>query len=260
MTEYEKMVRNEIYKATDPDISRKQMVTAKLIRKYNKVKPAKAKKRLKILKKVFGFCSDLTVVQSDFHCDCGFNIFTQGLAVIHSSCVFEDTSRIEIGDGAVIGSGTVMACTGFPLDAGSRRQLMNQSLPIILGKDVWIGANCTILGGVTIGDGAVIRPGTVVAEDVPECAVVAGNPGIIQQEAAVSGNSLDNSTDNGADNSTDNSADNDTESSMDTITGSERPESPESGLTGTNENEENLFADKRMDSETKLTVINGHSK
>lgn len=47
---------------------------------------------------------------------------------------------------------------------------------IIIGNDVWIGADATILGGVKIGNGAVIGAGAVVTKDVPPYAIVAGNP------------------------------------------------------------------------------------
>lgn len=45
-----------------------------------------------------------------------------------------------------------------------------------IGNDVWIGARVTLLGGVTIGDGAVIAAGAVVTKDVPSYAIVAGVP------------------------------------------------------------------------------------
>lgn len=48
--------------------------------------------------------------------------------------------------------------------------------PIRIGNDVWIGTNSVILGGVTVGDGAVIAAGSVVNKDVPPFAIVAGNP------------------------------------------------------------------------------------
>lgn len=47
---------------------------------------------------------------------------------------------------------------------------------IVIGNDVWIGRNATILSGVTIGDGAVIGAESVVAKDVPAYSVVVGNP------------------------------------------------------------------------------------
>ena len=48
--------------------------------------------------------------------------------------------------------------------------------PVIIGNNVWIGDKATILGGVTIGDGAVIAANSVVTKDVPAYSVVGGNP------------------------------------------------------------------------------------
>ena len=47
---------------------------------------------------------------------------------------------------------------------------------VTVGNDVWIGVRAMILGGVTIGDGAVIGAGAIVTKDVPPYAVVAGIP------------------------------------------------------------------------------------
>lgn len=50
---------------------------------------------------------------------------------------------------------------------------------IIVENDVWIGANSTIMSGITIHNGAVIGAGSTVTKDVPPYAIVAGNPGKI---------------------------------------------------------------------------------
>ena len=50
------------------------------------------------------------------------------------------------------------------------------SLGIVIGDDVWIGANCVILDGVTIGNGAVIAAGAVVTQDIPALAIAGGVP------------------------------------------------------------------------------------
>ncbi|MCB9362526.1 CatB-related O-acetyltransferase [Candidatus Woesearchaeota archaeon] len=52
----------------------------------------------------------------------------------------------------------------------------NQSKPISIGSDVWIGTRVTVLAGVTIGHGAVVGAGSVVTKDVPPYAIVAGTP------------------------------------------------------------------------------------
>ena len=48
--------------------------------------------------------------------------------------------------------------------------------PIVLGKNVWVGANATILRGVTIGDNAVVAAGAVVTKDIPADTVAGGVP------------------------------------------------------------------------------------
>jgi acetyltransferase-like isoleucine patch superfamily enzyme len=48
---------------------------------------------------------------------------------------------------------------------------------ILIGNDVWIGENVMIMDGVKIGNGAVIAMGAVVTGNVPDYAIVAGNPG-----------------------------------------------------------------------------------
>ena len=55
-------------------------------------------------------------------------------------------------------------------------QQANSSKGIVIGKDVWIGAGAGVRDGVTIGDHAVIAMNAMVTQDVPEFAIVAGNP------------------------------------------------------------------------------------
>lgn len=52
----------------------------------------------------------------------------------------------------------------------------NRSEKIYIGNDVWIGYGSIILGGVSIGNGAIIAAGSVVIDDVPEFSIFAGNP------------------------------------------------------------------------------------
>lgn len=67
----------------------------------------------------------------------------------------------------------VLACS--PLGEGLARRPY-PSRPIVIGNDVYIGHNATVLKGVTIGDGAFIEPGAMVNKDVPPRARVIGNP------------------------------------------------------------------------------------
>lgn len=53
------------------------------------------------------------------------------------------------------------------------------SAPIEVKDKAWIGFNCIILKGVTIGEGAIVGSGSVVTKDVPDWTVVAGNPAAV---------------------------------------------------------------------------------
>ena len=48
--------------------------------------------------------------------------------------------------------------------------------PIVIGNDVWIGANAVVLPGVTIGDNVIVGAGAVVTRDIPANVVAVGNP------------------------------------------------------------------------------------
>ncbi len=85
--------------------------------------------------------------------------------------------NIRIGDDVQIGPKTVIWGRDHGISRGKLiREQVHIKRDITIGNDVWIGANATILKGVTIGDGAVIGAGSVVTNDIPEYAVVVGNP------------------------------------------------------------------------------------
>lgn len=49
--------------------------------------------------------------------------------------------------------------------------------PAVIEGDVWVGANCFVMPGITIGRGAILSAGTILMKSVPPFAIVAGNPG-----------------------------------------------------------------------------------
>jgi acetyltransferase-like isoleucine patch superfamily enzyme len=84
---------------------------------------------------------------------------------------------IVVGDGCRIASGAALYAFDHQIapDRDVRAQPVN-SKGIVLGRDVWVGANAGITDGVTIGDHAVIGMGAVVTTDVAAFAIVGGVP------------------------------------------------------------------------------------
>lgn len=68
---------------------------------------------------------------------------------------------------------------GFRSEVNKNVYPQAKNSPVIIGNDVWIGQNVTILPSIEIGDGAIIAAGCVVANNVPPYAVVAGVPGVV---------------------------------------------------------------------------------
>ena len=109
-----------------------------------------------------------------FRSDFGKNITLGKRVFINSGCTFQDQGGVVIGDDCLIGHNTVLATLNHDL-APSRRADMHPA-PIMIGRNVWIGSNATVLPGVTIGDDAVVAAASVVTKDVPERSVVVGSP------------------------------------------------------------------------------------
>ncbi|WP_231962700.1 DapH/DapD/GlmU-related protein [Polaribacter sp. KT25b] len=86
---------------------------------------------------------------------------------------------IEIGDNCSISQHITMVASNHGHDKGklirTQKWILKENY-IIIGDDVWIGANVVILPGVTIGEGAIIAASSVVTKDVKKNSIVAGNP------------------------------------------------------------------------------------
>lgn len=87
------------------------------------------------------------------------------------------TKGIAIGEGTRIATGACLYAFDHQMepDRDIREQPVT-SRGIVIGRDVWIGAQAGITDGVRIGDHAIVAMGAVVTRDVPEWAIVAGVP------------------------------------------------------------------------------------
>lgn len=108
------------------------------------------------------------------HTKIGKNVF------INFDCVFLDLGGITIDDGVLIAPKVSLLSEGHPISPAERHSLIPK--PIHIKKNAWIGANVTILQGVTIGENSVVAAGSVVSKDVPDNVIVGGTPAKIIKE------------------------------------------------------------------------------
>lgn len=113
--------------------------------------------------------------------------YTYGVPQIHLG---EPNDKISIGKFCSIAEGVTIFggddhrtdwATTYPFNAlisayDSIQGHPRSKGPVHIGNDVWLATGCTIMSGVTIGDGAVVAANALVTKDVPAYAIVGGNP------------------------------------------------------------------------------------
>jgi len=99
----------------------------------------------------------------------GRNVF------VNQNCTFYDLGGLDIADDVMVGPNVNIITTSHPLEP-SRRRTATIGKPIVVERNVWIAANATIIGGVTVGENSVVAAGSVVTKDVPPHTLVGGNP------------------------------------------------------------------------------------
>lgn len=90
---------------------------------------------------------------------------------------------IEISDSVLISPGVVI--TSQQHDHGRGADMRDQPIAldtIVIERDVWIGANATILPGVRLGHGSIVGAGAVVTHDIPAMTVALGVPARVAHE------------------------------------------------------------------------------
>lgn len=92
--------------------------------------------------------------------------------------LIETSGGVTIGERTLIGYGAKIFSRNHhvPPNHGNVFAAGHSMRAVLIGKDVWLGANVIVLPGRTIGDGSVVGAGSVVTKDVPAFTIVAGNP------------------------------------------------------------------------------------
>lgn len=192
-TNYQKMLDEEEY-FPDQELADLAYACSEGLQLIN-TRPPRSLERQMFLQKFFGSFGSHVTIKGNFNCDYGKNIYIGSGTIINCNVTILDTNRVEIGENVFIAPGVVISAATHPLDAQRRVSRHFQSHPITIKDCAWIGANATILAGVTIGRNAVVTAGAVVTKDVPDNCLVGGIPARVIKEIPQSGDAENVSVD-----------------------------------------------------------------
>lgn len=170
-----------IYFCDDPEMDAAQKEQLDLLYDFNATRP-KDPKRREIAERLFGSIGEGVYLEPPVHANWGISTHFGDHVYANFNLTLVDDGEIFIGDHTMIGPNVTLVTTGHPIRPDLRERVAQFSEPIHIGRNVWIGANVTVLPGVTIGDDAVIGACSLVTKDVPANSVAVGTPARVVRE------------------------------------------------------------------------------
>jgi maltose O-acetyltransferase len=175
-SERAKMIAGQHYRSGDAELLAARIKARQIVQRYGATDPAAVDERQALLVSLVVQLGDDVVLEPPFHCDYGWNITVGDSVYVNVGCVILDCAHVSIGALSLIGPGVQLCAATHPVDPAQREAGHEYALPIVVGRNVWVGADVVIGPGVTIGENSVVGAGSVVTRDVPAGVVAAGNP------------------------------------------------------------------------------------
>ncbi len=176
MTRAERIQAGMLYFCDDEEWVKRQVEQMDLLFAYNNTRPTDMAKRREILDKFLGGAGENLYLEPPFHANWGMNTYFGDNCYANFNLTLVDDGEIRIGNNVMFAPNVVISTTGHPIQPSLRKKVAQFSIPVTIGNNVWVGANVSIMPGVTIGDNSVIGAGSVVTRDIPAGVVAMGVP------------------------------------------------------------------------------------
>lgn len=174
-SEKTKMLAGELYQAFDPALLAERIQAKQICWELNyQTAPTDTVKRQALVQKLLRVTD--AVIEAPFYVDYGYNLHVGRNFYANHGCTILDCNKITIGDNCLLAPGVCISAASHPLCAKLRASGAELTAPVVIGHNVWVGANAVVVAGVTIGDNVVVGAGAVVTKDVPSNVVVGGVP------------------------------------------------------------------------------------
>lgn len=126
--------------------------------------------------KIWQYCVVLKGARIGANCNICANVFIENDVVVGDNVTIKNGVQlwdgVELSDDVFVGPNATFSNDLFPRS----KQYPEEFPRTVVGKGASIGANATLLPGISIGEGAMVGAGSVVTKDVPAWTVVVGNP------------------------------------------------------------------------------------
>lgn len=175
-TEKEKMIAGKMYDPADPVLLKEREEARRKVKIYNQTLETEEEKRKQLLKELLGSTGENIYMEPNIRFDYGYNTHVGENFFANFDCTILDVCEVRFGDNCMLAPGVQIYTATHPLHPTDRNSGKEYAKPITFGSNVWIGGSAVINPGVTVGDNVVIASGAVVTKDVPDNAVVGGNP------------------------------------------------------------------------------------
>ena len=162
--------------AYEQEIDRQRRQCKELCFAYGQTPPSDMKRKNDILRRLLGSVGKNLWMEAPIHFAYGCNTHMGDHVYANFNLTVVDDGPCTIGNYVMFAPNVVISTTGHPLHPALRDKGAQFSLPVVIKDHVWIGANVTIMPGVTIGENSVIGAGSVVTRDIPDNVVACGVP------------------------------------------------------------------------------------
>ncbi len=164
------------YDPLDAALAAARLAAREWMTAYNSSSPHDAERRYGMLRAQLAACGERVYMEPPLTMDYGCHVSVGDDVYCNFGCLFLDSAPIRIGSRVMMAPGVHIYTAHHPLEAGPRSSGRELASPVWIGDDVWIGGRAVICPGVRVGNRAVIAAGAVVVKDVPDDALVGGNP------------------------------------------------------------------------------------
>ena len=186
MTDYEKMKSGELYLyPQDTAFIEKRDACLEMLYDFNHARPSEERKRNDLLKKMFAQIGEGCHIEPPFSANLG-GMFVHFGKNVYANFGFTlvDDAPIYVGDDTLFGPNVTLTTAGHPINPILRQKGYLYCEPIRIGKNCWIGADVSIMPGISIGDNVVIGAHSTVTRDIPSNTVAYGTPCKIIREVS----------------------------------------------------------------------------